>query len=104
MSKQQIGFVQIVKMAFGFFMVLVYLGMAALFASNFFNWSATPTWTAVRWFFVVVFAAYGIFRGYREITGTHTYGMRTYDKQEDDEQYGTYNDFIKQKDNDGEKK
>lgn len=104
MSKQQIGFVQIVKMAFGFFMVLVYLGMAALFASNFFNWSATPTWTAVRWFFVVVFAAYGIFRGYREITGTHTYGMRTYDKQEDEEQYGTYNDFIKQKDNDGEKK
>ena len=104
MSKQQIGFVQFVKMAFGFFMVLVYLGMAALFASNFFNWSATPTWTAVRWFFVVVFAAYGIFRGYREITGTHTYGMRTYDKQEDDEQYGTYNDFIKQKDNDGEKK
>jgi hypothetical protein len=104
MSKQQIGFVQIVKMAFGFFMVLVYLGMAALFASNFFNWSATPTWTAVRWFFVVVFAAYGIFRGYREITGTHTYGMRTYDKQEDEEQYGTYNDFIKQKDNDDEKK
>ena len=104
MSKQQIGFVQIVKMAFGFFMVLVYLGMAALFASNFFNWSATPTWTAVRWFFVVVFAVYGIFRGYREITGTHTYGMRTYDKQEDDEQYGTYNDFIKQKDNDDEKK
>ena len=104
MSKQQIGFVKIMKMAFGFFMVLVYLGMAALFASNFFNWSATPTWTAVRWFFVVVFAAYGIFRGYREITGTHTYGMRTYDKQEDEEQYGTYNDFIKQKDNDDEKK
>ena len=104
MSKQQIGFVQIVKMAFGFFMVLVYIGMAALFASNFFNWSATPTWTAVRWFFVVVFAAYGIFRGYREITGTHTYGMRTYDKQEDEEQYGTYNDFIKQKDTDDEKK
>ena len=103
MSKQQIGFVKIMKMAFGFFMVLIYLGMAALFVFNFFDWSSAPVWTAVRWFFVAVFAAYGIFRGYRELTGEHTYGMRRYDDQEDDERYGTYNDFIKQNENDDKK-
>ena len=103
MSKQQIGFVKIMKMAFGFFMVLIYLGMAALFAFNFFDWSSAPIWTAVRWFFVAVFAAYGIFRGYRELTGEHTYGMRRYDDQEEDERYGAYNDFIKQNENDDKK-
>lgn len=81
-----------VKMFFGIFMVLVYLGMAALMAINFFDWSTTPLWNAVRWFFAALFAAYGIYRGYREIKGEHTYGMRVQDN--DDEEYSTYNHTI----------
>ncbi len=75
-------------MLFGVFMVLVYLGVAVLMAINFFDWSNTPLWNAVRWFFVVLFAAYGIYRGYREVKGEHTYGMRVQDDQE--EEYSTY--------------
>lgn len=81
-----------VKMFFGIFMVLVYLGMAALMAINFFDWSTTPLWNAVRWFFAALFAAYGIYRGYREIKGEHTYGMRIQDN--DDEEYSTYIDAV----------
>ncbi len=72
-------------------MVLVYLGMAVLMAINYFDFSSTPLWTAVRWFFAVVLALYGIYRGYREITGEHTYGMRRRDDgTADDHQYTTY--------------
>ena len=69
-------------MFFGFFMVLIYLGMAALLAVNFFNWSNAPLWRGARWLMVVVLAAYGIYRGYREVKGEHTYGMRRYDDDE----------------------
>ena len=80
-------------MFFGIFMVLVYMGMAVLLAINFFEWTLSPLWNAVRWFFVIVFAAYGLYRGYREIKGEHTYGMRRDD--EDDEQYMSYADRLK---------
>ncbi len=91
MSKRQIGVNQALKMFFGFFMVLVYLGMAALMAINFFDFNNTPLWTAVRWLFVVILACYGIYRGYREYTGNHTYGMRVDDdNQADDQQYTNY--------------
>jgi len=89
MSNRQTGVTMGVKMVFGIFMVLVYLGMAGLLAVNFFDWSLTPLWNAVRWFFVVIFAAYGIYRGYRELKGEHTYGMRVYDDN-DQEKYSTY--------------
>ena len=80
---------------FGIFMVLVYLGVAALLAINFLDWSLTPLWNAVRWFFVAVFACYGIYRGYREIKGEHTYGMRCYDSDTSDEdQYMTYGERM----------
>ena len=92
MTNRQTGFNQGVKMFFGIFMVLVYLGMAALMATNFFGWSSTPLWNGVRWFFAVIFAAYGLYRGYRELKGEHTYGMRIYDDEEKD-QYSTYDDF-----------
>lgn len=106
MNKRQSGFNQSVKMFFGIFMVFVYLGMAVLMAMNLFEWSRTPLWDAVRWFFAVVFAAYGIYRGYRELKGEHTYGMRTYDDEEDQESgYTTYADSLKKlnKDNDENK-
>ena len=82
MNKSQTGMNRVVKMFFGIFMVFVYLGMAALMAVNFFDWSNASLWKGVRWFFAIVFAAYGIYRGYRELTGEHTYGMRRYDDEE----------------------
>ncbi len=87
MSNRQTSVNQGVKLFFGIFMVLVYLGMAVLMAINFFNWSSTPLWNAVRWFFAALFAIYGIYRGYREVKGEHTYGMRVHDEEE----YSSYN-------------
>ena len=103
MSNKPTGMVYGVKLFFGIFMVLVYLGMAALLAINFFDWTLSPMWNAVRWFFVIAFAAYGLYRGYREIKGEHTYGMRRDDEQENDEKYMTYAERLKKmegKDND----
>ena len=83
---RQSSVTQVLKMLFGIFMVLVYLGMAVLMAIDFFNLGR------LRWLFAVVFAAYGLYRGYREIKGEHTYGMRRYDESADDEErYTTYN-------------
>lgn len=66
-------------------MVLVYLGMAALLAINYFDWSTTGVWNVLRWLFAIIFAAYGVYRGYREVKGEHTYGMRRYDDTDADE-------------------
>ena len=83
---RQSSVTQVLKMLFGIFMVLVYLGMAVLMAIDLFNLGR------LRWLFAVVFAAYGLYRGYREIKGEHTYGMRRYDESADDEEpYTTYN-------------
>lgn len=83
MSKSPMGIYRGLKMFFGIFMVLVYLGMAVLMAMNYFGFINTPLWNAVRWLFAAVLAAYGIYRGYREVTGDHTYGMRRYDEQDE---------------------
>lgn len=91
MSMRQTSLNQWLKLFFGIFMVLVYVGVAVLLAINFFDWSLTPFWNVVRWFFVAVFASYGLYRGYREVKGEHTYGMRSYDSDSsDDDQYMTY--------------
>jgi hypothetical protein len=96
MSKRQIGVNQGLKLFFGIFMVIVYLGMAVLMAINFFNFNHTPLWTGVRWLFAILLACYGIYRGYREFTGEHTYGMRVDDDDtNDDEQYTTYSERMK---------
>ena len=97
MSERKPGFNQVLKMFFGFFMVLVYLAMGALMAFNVFDWSNTPMWNAIRWGFAVLFVAYGFYRGYREVTGRHTYGMRQYD--DDDEGYTNYRSAINDKKN-----
>ena len=101
MSNNKSSVNQGLKMLFGIFMVLVYLGVAVHMAINFFDWSNTPLWNAVRWFFVVLFAAYGIYRGYREVKGEHTYGMRVQDDQE--EEYSTYKRNILETKSDDEK-
>ena len=96
MSKRQIGVNQGLKLFFGIFMVLVYLGMAVLMAINYFDFNHTPLWTGARWLFAILFACYGIYRGYRELTGEHTYGMRRIDDDmDDDEQYMTYSERMK---------
>lgn len=94
MTKGQLGVNQALKLFFGIFMVLVYLGMAALMAINYFEFSNTPLWTAVRWLFAVVFALYGIYRGYRELTGEHSYGMRVQD-EDDENEYTSYTERMK---------
>ena len=76
-------------MFFGIFMVLFYLGVAVLMAINLFG---LPRY--LSWFFAVAFAAYGLFRGYREVKGEHSYGMRRYDDEEE-EQYMTYSERLK---------
>lgn len=89
MNNSQSRVTQSLKLFFGMFMVMVYLGMAWLMIDNFFGWANTPLWNAVRWFFALIFGAYGIYRGYRELKGQHTYGMRTYDDDQEEE-FTTY--------------
>lgn len=93
MSNKGISFVQLLKMFFGIFMVFFYLGVAVLLAKNFFGF---PKY--LSWFFAVVIGAYGLYRGYRELKGEHTYGMRRYDN-EDDKQYTSYSERLKQMEN-----
>ena len=87
MSKKQSRVIQVLMMFFGIFMVLFYLGVAVLLAINLFG---LPKY--LSWFFAVVFGAYGIYRGYREVKGEHTYGMR---RDDDEEQYMTYAERLK---------
>ena len=95
-QKRQIGFTDALKMFFGIFMVFFYLVVAVAMAMNWFGWYETSTWKAIRWFFAIAFGAYGIYRGYREIKGEHTYGMRRLDDGEQQEsQYSTYADRLK---------
>jgi len=99
MTNKQTGMVQGLKVFFGIFMVLVYLGMAVLMAMNYFEF---PRY--LSWFFAVMFGAYGIYRGYREIKGEHLYGMRRYD--DDEQSYTTYDKRLNnlEENNDDEKK
>ncbi len=105
MNNRQTSINQLLKMVFGIFMVFVYLGMAVLMALNAFDWSSTPLWTAVRWLFAIVFGAYGLYRGYREFKGEHTYGMRVQDDDNDENTYGSYSrNFNDLKDNNNDEK
>lgn len=88
MNNKQSGLTQGMKIGFGIFMVLFYLGVAVLLALNYFG---MPKY--LSWFFAAVFGAYGFYRGYRELKGEHTYGMRRND--DDEEQYMTYAERLK---------
>lgn len=61
-----------VGVAFGIFMIVVYVGVGILLILNFFNWDTSFTW--VRWVLGVLLIIYGIFRGYRQFTGSDYYG------------------------------
>lgn len=60
-----------VAIAFGIFMIFVYVGVGVLMLINFFKWG--DSWTAMRWIVGVVLIIYGIFRGYRQFVGTDYY-------------------------------
>lgn len=73
------------RLFFGVFMICVYLGMAVLMAINFFGWGLTPLWTLARWGMAIVFAAYGIYRGYRQFAGIDYYRNDRFEQDNDNE-------------------
>ncbi len=73
---------RILRLFFGLFMIFVYVGMAALMYFNFFDWSASLTW--FRYILAVVFLLYGVYRGYRQVTGVDYYWLT--DKDDKDQE------------------
>ncbi|CRH72502.1 Uncharacterised protein [Chlamydia trachomatis] len=71
---------QAVRVFFGIFMILVYLGMAALMVINFFGWN-TPPFTQLRWVLAVIFAIYGLYRGYRQFKGLDYYRLNSMEEE-----------------------
>lgn len=69
------------RVFFGLFMVIVYLGMAYLMFINFFDWNTSLTW--FRYVLAVVFMLYGVYRCYRQVTGVDYYRNRLDDDEED---------------------
>lgn len=57
-----------VAVAFGIFMVLVYVAVGILFLVNFFKWDESFTW--VRYVIGILLIVYGVFRGYRQFIGS----------------------------------
>jgi cytochrome c biogenesis protein CcdA len=55
---------KLLGLAFGIFMVCIYVGMGILLMLNFFGWYNDWAWT--RWIVGVVLIIYGFFRGYRQ--------------------------------------
>lgn len=60
-----------VAYAFGIFMILVYVGVGVLMLINYFKWG--ESWTAMRYIVGVMLIIYGIYRGYRQFSGTDYY-------------------------------
>ncbi|MBR1881715.1 MAG: hypothetical protein IJ808_01660 [Muribaculaceae bacterium] len=79
---------KIIRIIFGIFMVIVYLGMAALLFSNYFDWSTTGLMLVFRYVMAAIFALYGIYRCYRLVNGVDYYRGGHADK--DDDRYGYY--------------
>jgi cytochrome c biogenesis protein CcdA len=55
------------RMIYGIFMVIVYVGMGILLLINFFGWDTDWAWT--RYIVGVVLIIYGFWRGYRQYAG-----------------------------------
>ncbi len=79
------GLFKTLRILFGAFMIVVYLGMAYLLYINFFQWYSEP-WLTLRYVFAIVFALYGIYRCYRQIKGIDYYRLRDME-----ERYDKYN-------------
>lgn len=59
-----------VGIAFGIFMIIVYVGVGVLLLINFFNWTSME-WA--RYLLGILLIIYGIFRGYRMFIGSGPY-------------------------------
>ena len=92
---RKFSFRNVLLALFGVFMVAIYLGMALLFALNFFDWDVTPMWTAARWAMSVILGLYGFYRAYRLVVT-----LRTAFGDGDDEpfEYGAYPPQVVTKD------
>jgi quinol-cytochrome oxidoreductase complex cytochrome b subunit len=58
-----------VRIAFGIFMVIIYIGMGILCMINWFGYPETGAWTVGRWIVGVVLVIYGFWRAYRQYAG-----------------------------------
>ena len=74
------------RVGFGIFMVLLYLGVACLLFMNFFDWADTPTWKMTRYTMASIFAVYGVYRCYRQVKGIDYYRLNNLEEQENDQQ------------------
>lgn len=83
-KKNSISAMGAVRVAFGIFMVIVYLGMAYLLSVNFFDWDNTPLWRTLRWALAVIFGLYGLWRGYRQFAGLDYYRLSESQTQDDE--------------------
>lgn len=59
-----------VGIAFGIFMIIVYVGVGVLLLVNYFNWT-TLEWA--RYVLGILLIIYGVFRGYRMFIGSGPY-------------------------------
>ncbi len=57
----------LIRLIFGIFMVIIYVGMGILLLINFFDWVGDWAWT--RNVVGVVLIIYGFWRGYRQYAG-----------------------------------
>lgn len=56
------------RVVFGIFMIIVYVGMGVLLLINFFDWGpGILQW--LRWIGGILFVVYGIWRAYRQFKG-----------------------------------
>lgn len=57
-----------VGIAFGIFMIIVYVGVGVLLLINFFNWTS---FDVMRYILAIVLIIYGVFRAYRMFVGSN---------------------------------
>ncbi len=56
------------RVVFGIFMIIIYVGMGVLLLINFFDWGP-GIWQWLRWGGGILFVVYGIWRAYRQFRG-----------------------------------
>lgn len=61
-----------VRIAFGIFMIIVYIGMGILCLINWFDYPDTTGWLIGRYVVGIVLIIYGLWRAYREVAGLQT--------------------------------
>lgn len=57
------------RVIFGIFMIVIYVGVGVLLLINFFNWVDVGAWQVLRWVAGILLILYGIWRAYRQFRG-----------------------------------